>query len=216
MKKTILTVLVIGMSLSLFAQTNRTNGNASNLSNNLIIAANSNPNFGASTVFFNPARNTEGSVHLFEGWQNAGVIYTSDNQRFSINNVNVNLERHTFESKIGQDSLFTFNFNNIKKFVINGKVFKMYYKDGSNKIFQEVYSSPEFDILRGYKVSLRKGSANPMLNRSTDKYVQNEFYYIRQNDMISDFRLKKKNVSKLVGGDDDVAKRIIERVTKTK
>lgn len=216
MKKFLLNTLFLGLVLTATAQTNRTNGNASNLMNNIVVASGGNQAFGASTVFFNPNPNVQGSVHLFKSWENVGVIHTTEGQRFSINNINLNLERNTFESKISEDSLFTFNFNNIKKFTVNNKVFKTYFKGGANRIFQEVYSSPEFDILKGYKVTLVKGSANPMLNRSGDKYVQKEFYYIRQNDVISDLRLKKKVLAKYVGGDQDVAKRIIERVKNLK
>jgi len=210
MKKVLFILAVLSITL-VQSQTNRTDGNGSNISNNLVVAANSNPSFGSATVFFNPNKKADGSVHLFKEWNNNAVIHSSDGQRFSLKNINLNLERNTFESKIGMDSLFTFNTNNIKKVIINSKVFKNYFKDGENRVFQEVYSSPEFDILRSYKVTLVKGSANPMLNRSTDKYVQKEFYYIRQNDAINPFKLKKKNVTKLVG-DEETAKNIIERV----
>lgn len=213
MKKLFLLIAVVSVS-TLVAQTNRTDPNGSNISQNLYLAANSNNNFGASTVFFNPEKKAEGSVRLFKNWDNSAVIHSNDGQRFSLNNINLNLERNTFESRVGQDSLFTFNFNNIKKIVVNGKVFKSYYNGGENRVFQEVYSSPDFDILRGYKVTLVKGSANPMLNRSTDKYVKKEFYYLRQNDIITDFKLKKKNVANLIGGDQDAAKNIIDRINK--
>ena len=211
MKNLLILTLVLS-SATLFAQTNRTNGNASAVSSNMVVAANSNNAFGAATVFFNPERKADGSVHLFKGWNNTGVILTTDNQKFSIKNVNLNLERNVFESKIGQDSLFTFNFNNIERFLVNGKIFKNYYYDGENRVFQETYNGGNFQILKGYKVTLVKGSANPMLNRSTDKYIQKEFYYIRQNDLISPFKLKKKSLMKLV--DQSEAKKIIAYVKK--
>ena len=95
-------------------------------------------------------------------------------------------------------------------FVVNNKIFKNYLHNGESKVFQSIYDSNDFELLKGYKVDLIQGSPNPMLNRSTDKYVQKEYYYIRQNDMVKSFKLKKKNVVKLLNGDEDQAKKLIE------
>ena len=166
--------------------------------------------FGASTLFYNPKRRTDGTVYLFENWDNTGVIHTSDGQKFLIRNINLNIERHTFESRVSRDTLFTFNFNNIERFTINGRNFKNYYWDDDNKVYEIVYDNGDFQILKGFRVLLVEGSANPMLNRSVDKYVRKEYYYIRKDDKIKVFKLKKNKILKLVDGDEAKAEKIEE------
>jgi uncharacterized protein YjhX (UPF0386 family) len=206
----IIAILSVGI---ISAQTNNDKG-GSGFVNNIEKAANGNNAFGASTIFVNPGKKAEGSVHLFKKWDNRGVIHSSNGQKFSIKNINLNIERNAFESKIGEDSLFTFNFNNIKLFVINDKKFKNYYHKGESKVFQSLYVQPNYEILRGFNIQLVKGSVNPMLNRSTDKYVQKSTYYIRENDLIRPLRLKKKSILRLVDNDSKKAKELIEYLKK--
>ena len=127
---------------------------------------------------------------------------------------NLNIERNTFESKVSGDSIFTFNFNNINKFVINNKAFKNFYYKNQNRVFEIVFESKEFSILKGYRVELIEGSVNPMVNRKNDKYVQKFSFYLRQGDNIKPFKVKKKNVLSLVDGDKQKADRIMKLANK--
>ena len=179
-----------------YAQNNNVENNSQGV---FASVGNSAKSYGStSSTFFNPAKKAQGSVHLFKEWNNLAVIYSSDEQKFSLKNINLNIERNTFESKISEDSIFTFNFNNIDRFVVNSRIFKNYYYDGSNRVFEVIYDSGKLLLLKGYKIQLVKGSPNPMLNRSTDKNVQKEFYFIMQNNSIKPFRLKKSSILDLM------------------
>jgi len=170
-------LIVFSVTSILLAQTN--NNVENNSADVFGKVGNSATSYGSpSATFFNPARRVEGSVYLFDKWTNQGVIHTSDSQKFSLKNINLNIERSTFESKISEDSIFTFNFNNIDRILINNRVFKNYYYDGTNRIFEVIYDSGKLVLLKGYKIQLVKGSPNPMLNRSTDINVQTEFYFV--------------------------------------
>ncbi len=164
--------------------------------------------YGAFATFFNPKKAIDGSVYLFSGWKNYAGIFTNDNQKFSLNNINLNIERNTFESKTSEDSIFTFSFNNIDKFVVNNKIFKNFYYNNDNRIFEMIYESDEFSILKGYRVILIEGSANPMVNRKNSKLVQKSSYYIMKGKSISPFKLSKKKVLGLVEDNPDRIKKI--------
>ncbi len=159
-------------------------------------------NFGAFMSFSNPKNNIEGSVHLFNSWNNKVVIHTMDNNKFTISNINLNIQLNTFESKIAKDSLFSFNFNGIEKFVINNKVFKNFYYDDDNRVYELIYESDELAILKGFSIQIIAGSPNPMLNRSKDKYIQKQSYFIKKNDEINPFRLNRKALMKLFNNDE--------------
>jgi len=198
MKKLFLLIAVMTTGLS----TAQTNNNVANNGGQILNASNAGRSYGStSATFINPAKKAEGSVHLFKGWDNLAVIHTSDQQKFSLKNINLNIERSTFESKISEDSIFTFNFNNIDRFIINNRTFKNLYYDGSNRVFELVYESGQVSLLKGYKVQLVKGSPNPMLNRSTDKNVQKHFYFVKKGSSVEPFRLKKKSILGLMNSD---------------
>ena len=171
---------------------------------------------GSATYFVNPPRDIEGSVHLFDSWNNTAVIFTKDEQQFKLKNINLNIERHTFESKIARDTLFTFNFNNIDKFVVNNKIYRNYYWDDDNRVYEVIYDGKDFQVLKGFKLEIIEGSANPMMNRKNDKFAKKEAYLIRQDGKIKPFRLSKGRVMKLFKGDEEKSNELLEFVKENK
>jgi len=205
--KYLIVLIVLLFSMNINAQENQNLIN--NTSKALAQAGNAgNSAYGSTLHVKNPRRRVEGTSYLFNDWNNRAVIHTNDNQRFAVRNVNLNLKLHTIEAKVGMDSIFTFNFNNIEKFIINDAVYKNYYWDDDNKVYQVIYEADDFQVLKGFKVVLQEGSANPMLNRMTDKYIRKASYYLRKGDAIKPFRLTKKRILKLVNGDSEVAHNI--------
>lgn len=206
MKKVFAIITMIAVAFSYGQNQNVTNNAGQAFTQ--VSAATAN-DFGAATIFVNPQREVKGSVYLFEDWENTGIIHTNDGQRFMLRNINLNLQRNTFESRISRDSLFTFNFNNIKKFVVNNKAYKNFYFDDDSRVYEVIYENSDVAILKGYILKFVEGSSNPMLNRSADKYLQKPYYYIRQNEEIKRFKLSKSRILKLVK-DDNKADQLVD------
>ena len=121
-------------------------------------------------------------------------------ERFLVRNINLNISRNAFEAKINDnDSIFSFNFNNIKQIIVNGRYYKNYFFNEDNRVYELVYLGNTFSILKGFNVKLVTGSGNPMVNRSNDKYVKKESYFIRSSDtkIIQSFRFNKRSLNKL-------------------
>ena len=157
-------------------------------------------NFGTSFFYNQPSKVILGSAYLFDEWNNDGEIQTLTGERFLVRNINLNISRNAFEAKVNDnDSIFSFNFNNIKQIIINGKYYKNYFYNEDNRVYELVYSGKNFSILKGFTVKLVTGSGNPMVNRSNDKYVKKESYFIRSTDKktIESFKMNKRSLNKL-------------------
>ena len=157
-------------------------------------------NFGSSFFYNQPNKVILGSTYLFDEWNNDGEIQTVTGERFLVRNINLNLSRNAFEAKVNDnDSIFSFNFNNIKQIVINGKSYKDYYFNEENRVYELIYSNEKFSILKGFSVKLVTGSGNPMVNRSNDKYVKKESYFLRSKSekTIENFKMNKRSLNRL-------------------
>ena len=157
-------------------------------------------NFGTSFFYNQPNKVILGSAYLFDEWNNDGEIQTLTGERFLVRNINLNISRNAFEAKINDnDSIFSFNFNNIEQIIINGKNYKNYFYNEDNRVYELVYTGKTFSILKGFAVKLVTGSGNPMVNRSNDKYVKKESYFIRSTDtkIIESFKMNKRSLNKL-------------------
>jgi len=160
--------------------------------NNKLISGNS---FGSSMMFYNPKRYIEGTIHLFEDWNNTAVIHTLSDDKFLVKRVNLNLKRNSFEAKLNDsDSIFSFTFNNIKKIVIDNKIYKNFYYDDDNRVYEMLYDTDDYKFMKGFDVKLISGSANPMVNRPNDKYVRGEEFFLMLNGSINPIKLKKKSI----------------------
>jgi len=159
----------------------------------------------SSSIIFNPKKNIEGSVYLFKEWNNTAVFIADNEKKLLLKNINYNIERGLFESQIGKDSIFTFNFISIKEVIINARVFQSIKLPSmrKNKTFEIVYEGDNYSVLKEYYVSITEGSTNPLINRPSSKYVQRSNYYLKEGETISPFKLRKKSILKLVGDDSD-------------
>lgn len=153
--------------------------------------------YGAFTYYSNPHVGIDGTVYLYDDWNHSVVVHTSDNKKLLIKNVNLNLMQNSFEAKIAEDSIFSFNFNNIEKFVLNNKEYKNFYYDDDNRVYELIYNSENLSVLKGFKINLIEASANPMNNRPRDRYVQASNYYLRKDGKIKPFTLKKNKILKI-------------------
>ena len=189
----IIFTLIVLASNVIIAQTNLgTDFNA--------LGSNASSDFGTSFFYNQPNKFIIGSAYLFEEWNNNAEIQTLTGERFLVKNINLNISRNAFEAKINDnDSIFSFTFNNIKQIIINGKSYKNYYYNEDNRVYELIYSGKNFTLLKGFDVKLVTGSGNPMVNRSNDKYVKKESYFIRSKSekTIENFKMNKRSLNRL-------------------
>lgn len=151
--------------------------------------------------FYNPKFDREGSVYLFDGWNNSARIYAKNNGGvFSSDNINFNIQRSMFENKKG-DSISSYNFASIEKIQVGGKTFKSYYYEPlkRQRVFEVIYQGEDFTILKGYSIDILEASPNPMLARTRDKIIQRHEYYMDTEESIQEFKFNKKNIVKALG-----------------
>ena len=164
------------------------------------LGSNASSDFGTSFFYNQPNKFIIGSAYLFDEWNNDAEIQTLTGERFLVKNINLNISRNAFEAKINDnDSIFSFTFNNIKQIIINGKSYKNYYYNEDNRVYELIYSGRNFTLLKGFDVKLVTGSGNPMVNRSNDKYVKKESYFIRSKSekTIENFKMNKRSLNRL-------------------
>jgi hypothetical protein len=197
--KNILTVLCLLLSGSVYTQTNFNAG---------ISIGGNDTNYGSS-FFYNTRNVVLGSVYLFDEWDNSAEIHTLSNERFLVRNINLNINRNAFEAKLtDSDSIFSFNFNNIKHVAINDKIYKNYYYNDDNRVYEIIYETEKFSIMKGFSVKLVKGHYNPMVRMSNDKYSKFSSYFIKLNNSIKPFKLRKKSVINLLSADKNSISRL--------
>lgn len=162
-------------------------------------------NIGSTSVVLNPPTKVQGAVHLFPSWRNTGVFtVTGLDKKLLIRNINYNLRRQVFESKMGRDSIFTFNLDNVEELLINQREFRNMFVPGERgyRLFEIIFESEEFAILKSHYLTINEGSDNPMVNRPS-RYVQNEDYYIKRGNSYKPFRMRKKDVLRAAGNQAD-------------
>lgn len=156
---------------------------------------------GSGGLIYNPPRNIDGTVYLFDSWKNK-VTITSGENNFSLRNANFNAKKNTFESKIqGTDSIFTFDFTNIDRMVVNNKVFKRVYSpiEGGYKIYEVVAEAQDYAVYKDYYIEIKEGNPNPMLVQTNDKFLLRDSYYVKNGKSFKRLKVKKSSILKSFG-----------------
>ena len=156
----------------------------------------------------------KGSVYLFDKWQNVAKIYKQNKQVISLSNINLNLQKNIFESRIYQDSIIAFDLNDIDKVIVNGNLYREYTYEGDTKIFEVIYESETFSILKNSSVKLIESSPDPKLNRQESKYIKKYQYYVKEGEEVFKSRLNKKVILDLVNNDEAKADFIEKHIEK--
>jgi hypothetical protein len=147
---------------------------------------------------YNKRTNTkvDGSPYLYDTWFNHSKIFFQD-KVYTISTFNYNIFSDRFEAKLSKDSVFVIDPLNIKKVIINERVFNHYQDPESKKnaYFEELIDFDNYRMLRKYSIKTKSGTLNPLTREklSNDKLVKIEDYYITDlnNNSFKKLKLKK-------------------------
>lgn len=201
-------IVLVSFALSMgygYAQAVDANNNALNA---LATYGPDGANIGASSFVRNPPRPIDGTVYIFDSWNNNTLIVASNQEKaFRLNsNINFNAKRNVFESKIDNETIFTFDFANIEKIVINNRTFKNIYSpvEGSYRVYEVIAETDDFEIYKDYSIDIREGNPNPLLARANDKYILRDNYYVKKGKSFKKLKLKKSEILKAAGSKSSV------------
>tara|TARA_B110000238_G_C15950225_1_gene362884 strand:- start:313 stop:696 length:384 start_codon:yes stop_codon:yes gene_type:complete len=104
----------------------------------------------------------------------------------------------------------------VNKIIIDGKSFKRIDSEVGGRIFELVYESKDVSILKFHSVKLVESSANPMVNRKTDKFVKKENFFAYRDGKVFDFKYRKKDILKLLASNEREENKLIDYYNKNK
>jgi hypothetical protein len=168
---------------------------------------------GKNYTFLPKALKAKGSVYLYDKWNNYGVIETKDDRKAVIRNINYNIDSQVFESLFAKDSTQIFDFDNINSITLNNKKFQLFEFNNEKKMFEYIYESDKFYLLKHYRINVFTASNNPMVNRPRDVYTKRVSYYIKKGNNYKEIKLNKKNILKMleaVGVNSNTTKKFVK------
>lgn len=146
--------------------------------------------------FVNPKARTEGSAYYYEDWDSEAMIYLKDQGRHKVSQVNINLYDNTLDALYDGNNVFTFDTKELMQVVIGKTIFRPFMLDKKLRILELFYNNKAAIYKHNY-VSYSKSSANPMINRKTNKYIKNERLYLYRDGQLIKIKLAKKAFAKL-------------------
>ena len=145
------------------------------------------------------SRGLDGSVFLFDNPETPGLVYLKD-KVLKIDNINYNIENDQFFTKIKNDSVFLYTFDNINKISIKNRDFVELFDPTENKksVFEILHKGKKISLFKKHSVRFITGSDNPMVNRPRSEFKKNSWYFIKQRNKMKKIKLKKSTILNLV------------------
>ena len=133
----------------------------------------------------------EGSKYLFEDWNDDYLVVDLQGNEFKLTNLNYDIVAKELETKISNDSIFIYNYNNLDYFVHKKQIYKIY----NEQVFLQVSNNEKFSLLKQFSVSIQNAVINPMTKEemSPKKYILHTKYKILKENKLYDFKLNKKS-----------------------
>ena len=161
------------------------------------------------------SRGLDGSVFLFDNPETPGLVYLKD-KVLKIDNINYNIENDQFFTKIENDSVFLYTFENIKKISIKNRDFVEILDPYENKksVFEILHKGKKISLFKKHSVRFIPGSDNPMVNRPRSEFKKKSWYFIKQGNKMKKIKPKKSMILNLV--DTNARKKVVNYISDKK
>jgi hypothetical protein len=136
-----------------------------------------------------------GHVYAFNTFSNKGVIMNNYGKQYNINNINVDLDRNVFLSKLSKDSVYVYN--NLKNVSINSNMYQII----DNKILKTIHLSENFKIYEFLSKKIKEKKINKVTGMviSDREWVLEKkyFYSVTDSNSLKEVKLNKRSFLKL-------------------
>ncbi|MFT6795132.1 MAG: hypothetical protein ACJART_000264 [Maribacter sp.] len=146
----------------------------------------------------------KGSTYLFPDWKTNSIVNMKDGKNYKIPGLNYDVKLDKLVSKVGIDSLFSFNPATIDYANINNRTFKRYLDPElkRNSFYEIIVTNENLKLLKRINVAVKKGHINPMTKtqETPDTYVLKNSYFINKGDVSKKVPSKKREFIEIFGG----------------
>jgi len=145
------------------------------------------------------SRGLDGSIFLFDNTETPGLVYLKD-KVYKMKNINYNIKNDQFFTKMENDSVFLYTFDNIDKISIKNRDFEEIYNPNENKksVFEILHKGKKISLLKKHTVKFIPGSDNPMVNRPRSEFKKKSWYFVKQGKKMTKIKPKKSAILNLV------------------
>jgi hypothetical protein len=143
--------------------------------------------------FIGNIKNKNNDLYIFPKWNNIGILFV-DNKRYTLSNINFDVNINSFESRISRDKYFSYKNSEIDSVSINNLLFK---KVGKS-FYEVLFGKGNILFLKKHDVRYQRGIENRIdgsIGRS--RVLLSYKYLIKIRNKYKKVELNKKSIVSL-------------------
>lgn len=150
--------------------------------------------------FIGDLNDKNNDLYTFPNWNNTGVIYL-DSKAYHLANINFNVTRNSFDSRINRKKLFAFKSSRIDSVSINNLMFKKF----GNSFYEVLCENDSNVFLKKHDITFQKGIENRLgggtLGKTKTLLAFN--YLVKSGDVFKRVELNKSSILELLVSESD-------------